>query len=477
MVYSDFHMKKYPAEQFTWFVKDEDIFPVVRDIVHPEGERRSYHIREYRGSKVFIKTFGEKGAVGKIRSLLAPRGKKEYVVADRLCSLGVPSPVPLGYAIGQNVSAIIETCIDGRTFLDIFKSTDDRGPLLKELADFLRFLKAKKVRHDDLHLDNILVSCKTLHLIDLHKVRIKAAFTERDEITNAKHALGTIYYDIDPRERTSFFAAYEAGPALAHKVTDTIRSLRDTWVINKMARAFRDTSVVRRDGTRFTIRNREGSGSGKFVETLKKDKKVRVERYGDHVRKTYTGIYRLKTAWRNHVVLEYMHKAITPAVYYAEVPKQGYGYIAMEDLTGRGEELDRYLDRNYDAMDAPERISFISELSGFFLGAMAWGISHRDLKACNIFVLTRGGFLFLDVEDIQFRNPRPAPDTLKKLFCQLNNTVPKRISLKDRMRFFLQLVSVVDYDRKKLFKEVVAESLKDNIVYEGVAGLVTESWK
>ncbi len=475
MVYSDFHMKKYPAEKFTWFVKDEDVFPVVQDIVHPEGDRRSYHIRQWRGSKVFIKTFSEKGVAGRVRSLLAPRGKKEYLIAERLGSLGVPSPVPLGYAVGQNVSAIIETCIDGRTFLDVFKNTDDRGRLLKELAHFLRFLKAKKVRHDDLHLDNILVSGETLHLIDLHKVRIKAAFTETDEITNAKHALGTIYYDMGPPERSLFFAAYEAEPVMAGKITDAIRSLRDAWVVNKMARAFRDTSVVRRDGTRFIIRNREGSGSGKFVEMLKKDRKVRVERYGDHVRKTYTGIFRLKAAWRNHVALEYLRKAITPAVYYAEVPKHGHGYIAMEDLTGRGEELDRYLDRNYDAMDTPERISFISELSGFFLGAMAWGISHRDLKACNIFVLTKGGFLFLDVEDIQFRHP--APDTLKKLFCQLNNTLPKRISLKDRMRFFLRLVSAVDYDKKQLFKEVIAESLKDNIVYEGVAGLVTDSWK
>jgi tRNA A-37 threonylcarbamoyl transferase component Bud32 len=468
-------MKKCPAEQFTWFVKDESIFPVVRDIVHPEGDRRSYHIRQYRGSKVFIKTFSEKGAVGKIRSFLAPRGKKEYVIADRLNSLGVPSPTPLGYAAGQNVSAIVETCIDGKTLLDIFTSTGDRAAVLIKLAHFLRFLKTKKVRHDDLHLDNILVSGDTLYLIDLHKVRIKAAFTEADEITNVTHALGTIYYDMDPRERILFFNAYETNPMTLRKITDAVKTLRDTWVSNKMARSFRDTSIVRRKGTRFLIREREGSGSGKFVETLKKDKKVRVERYGDHVRKTYTGIHRLKTAWRNHVVLEYMRKAITPAVYYAEVPKKGHGFIAMEDLTGRGEELDRHLDRNYDAMDTPERISFITELAGFFLGALAWGISHRDLKACNIFVLTRGGFLFLDVEDIQFEHA--SPETLKKLFCQLNNTVPKRISIKDRIRFFLRLVSLVDCDKKQLFREVIVESLKDNIVYEGVAGLVVESWK
>ncbi len=468
-------MKSFAAGEFTWFLNDEDIFPVVRDIVHPEGDRRSYHIREHRGSKVFIKTFNEKGAVGRIRSLLAPRGRKEYRVADRLNTLGVPAPAPLGYATGQNISAIVEIYIEGRTFLDTFKDADDQGPLLVRLAHFLRFLKEKKVRHDDLHLDNILVSGGTLYLIDLHKVRIRETFTEADEITNAKHALGTVYYDIDPRKRTLFFNAYEALPTVRQKIADAITALRDTWVTNKMARAFGDTSIVCREGWRSSIRGREGAGSGKFVETLKSDRKVKVERYADHVRKTYTGMHRLKTAWRNHVVLEYMHKAITPVVYYVEAPGTGNGFIAMEDLTGRGEELDRCLDRNYDAMDTRERLSFLAGLADFFTGAMAWGITHRDLKACNIFVLTTGGFLFLDVEDIQFQHT--SPDILKRLFCQLNNTIPKRVSVRDRMRFYLRLVSIADCDRKKLFKEIVAESLKDNIVYEGVSGLVVDSWK
>ena len=126
-------------------------------------------------------------------------------------------------------------------------------------------------------------------------------------------------------------------------------------------------------------------------------------------------------------------------------------------------------------MDTRERLSFIARLAGFFIGAMAWGITHKDLKACNIFVLTTGGFLFLDVEDIQFEHP--TPDILKKLFCQLNNTIPKRIPLKDRMRFYLRLVSLADCDKKQLFKEIIAESLKDNIVYEGVSGLVVDSWR
>ena len=284
-----------------------------------------------------------------------------------------------------------------------------------------------------------------------------------------------IYYDLSVGERNAFFARYQPTPSIKAGLNDAIRSLRERWVLNKMDRAFRDTSIVSRQGAKLTIRGREELGSGGFVENLKTDRKVKVDRYGDHIRKTYMRPHRLKTAWKNHVVLEYMQKHITPVVYNAKIPKSGNGFIAMEDLTGRGEELDRSLDRNYDAMDTRERISFGAALADFFLGAMAWGIAHKDLKACNVFVLSKGGFLFLDVEDIQFT--RMTPDILKRAFCQLNNTVPKRISARDRMRFYLRVVSIADCDKKQLFTDIISESLKDKIVYEGVSGLVVDSWK
>jgi hypothetical protein len=170
-----------------------------------------------------------------------------------------------------------------------------------------------------------------------------------------------------------------------------------------------------------------------------------------------------------------MHKAVTPAAFCAAIPARGAGgYIAMEDVTGRGEELDRYLDRNYDAMDTTRRKSFIDALAAFFRDAMTWNITHGDLKACNIFVLDSGGFLFLDVEDIRFT--RITGEILKKAFCQLNTSIPRRICPRDRIRFFLRLVSLIGVDRKKLFREVCAGSLNEPIVYEGVSGLVTDKW-
>jgi len=102
------NMREFSSKQFTWFLEDDRLLPILKDLTHPRGERRSYRVYESHGQKVFIKTFSEKGVAGRIRSLFAPRGKKEFIIAGRLASIGIPAPIPLGYGIGDRVSAIAE---------------------------------------------------------------------------------------------------------------------------------------------------------------------------------------------------------------------------------------------------------------------------------------------------------------------------------------------------------------------------------
>ncbi len=455
-------------------MEDGRLLPLLAGLSHPAGERRHYGVHEFEGKKIFVKSFSEKGIAGRIRQMVTPRGKKEFVVARGLGALCVPAPVALGYGIGDRVSAIVEDLIEGKSLLEHIKEGTPREGLLRSLADLLLLLKDKKVRHDDLHLDNVLVSEGTLYLVDLHKVHLKRTFSDNDEVVNLTHALGIIYNDITPRERDVFFDRYGCSRETRKNAEDAIERLRSRWIVNKMERAFRDTSVVCRKGAHLFIRGREDSAKGPYVATIKEDKKVKVERFGDHVRKTYAGRVRLKRAWRNHVVMEYLRMPVVPAAFHACLPPGGKGYIAMEDLLGKGEELDRYLDRNYDSMDREQRKTFVDDLAAFFRNAMTWGITHRDLKACNVFAFNSGGFLLLDVEDIRFG--KTTRDVLKRAFCQLNNTIPKRVSTRDRIRFFLRLASLTDTDKKKLFKEILTKSLKEPIVYEGVSGLVTEKW-
>ena len=468
-------MKKYPAKELNWFLEDETLFAVLKDFTHPPGARRHYTVYEHGDNRVFVKSFIEKGVSGHIRQLVSPRGKKEFLIARGLKALSIPAPKALGYAVGGRVSAIAEGFIEGKSLLELIKEGAGRKGLLRSLADFLLLLKDKKVRHDDLHLDNVLVSEGTLHLVDLHKVKLMHAFTGEDEITNLTHALGIIYYDISLQERDAFFDRYGCNPETRKSTEDAIERLRSRWVTNKMGRAFRETSVVSREGSELFIKGREDRIRGGYVATLKEDRKVKVERFEGHVRKTYLRRGRFRTAWENHVAMEYLNMPVVPAALHAFMSTAGgNSYIDMEDLHDRGEELDRYLDRNYDSMNKGRRKVFVDTLASFFLTSMTWGITHRDLKACNIFVLDSGGFLLLDVEDIRFS--KATQETLRRAFCQLNNTIPKRVSLTDRARFYLRLVSLIDADKKKLFMEIAATSLKEPIVYEGVEGLVTERW-
>ena len=158
---------------------------------------------------------------------------------------------------------------------------------------------------------------------------------------------------------------------------------------------------------RVIVRGMEEKTRGAYLSTIKKDRKVTVERYSDHVRKIYTHKRRLHRAWKHHVILEYMRLFIAPRPYCLhQASASASGYVAMEDLTGKGEELDRFLDRNYDGMSRAAWRGFVDTLSSFLVSALNKRITHADLKACNIFVLQTGAFLFLDVEDLDFSGLR-----------------------------------------------------------------------
>ncbi len=243
---------------------------------------------------------------------------------------------------------------------------------------------------------------------------------------------------------------------------------------HKRRRAFSTTSKLLKEGDRIYIRGRQTYGQGGFTTQIKKDKKVRVERHTDHIRKIYRNRSRLIKAWGNHVILEYLDSAIVPRPFFVETRPLGkYGFIAMEDLGAGGEELDRFLDRVYDRMEQTARRHFIDTFSQFLIETAKKGIFQRDFKACNIFVL-EDGFRLLDVEDIQFTVP--TRDDMARMFVQLNLSVPERISVTDRLRFYVKMARPFSLQRKELLAEIVKRSSGGEIVYEGVAGLKRESW-
>jgi tRNA A-37 threonylcarbamoyl transferase component Bud32 len=467
-------MKEFRIKDMKWFLEDEGLSAILERLPEVTDARRHYVAVPYKDGKLFIKTFVEKGAVGALRNRTIPRGRKEYETGKRLASMAIRTPGCLGYGVGRNRSCVIQDWIDGEGFVHVFFRHGYRERLIPALAELLKRLKEKGVCHNDLHLDNVLVSGDELYLIDLHKTKMKNTLGDNDELSNLTHALTMIYEDLSEKEKAHFFELY-GNTGIQKAVEGEIIRLRKKWIESKKKRAFQETSKIVRRAERLYIAGMEDHGRGAFVETLKSDRKVRVERYSDHIRKIYKGRRRLERAWRNHIVLLYLNAAIIPLAYYVKLPSLfSDGFIAMEDLGSQGRELDRHLDGFYDDMDISRRRRFIDAFSGFMKRVIAQGIAHNDMKGCNIFVVNNDQFFFLDVEDIAFGDIDEA--VLLRMFVQLNNTIPKRISVSDRLRFFARLTESLNIDRKRVLKKVVEESLKGEIVYEGVSGLKEEKW-
>jgi tRNA A-37 threonylcarbamoyl transferase component Bud32 len=461
----------------TWFLEDRSLERVVEQFGHEPMGRRAHFISEYPEGKVFIKFFQERGLSGLIRNRVLPRGKKEYELSKKLLSLSVLTPKALGYGLAPRGSYVIQEWIDGEPLLVWMDDKSRRQQLMSAIAAVLEQLKSKGFRHNDLHLANIIGASDNIYLVDLHKGSLKKKFSFADDVSNVSHALAMVYDSMLEEEKAWFFNRY-GGNALRSKVELELARLRQRWIERKAARAFRTTSVILASRNRVTVRGMEEKAHGEYMATIKKDRKVTVERYADHVRKIYAHRRRLHRAWKNHVILEYMRLLIAPRPYYLQhASVSAAGYIAMEDLAGKGEELDRFLDRNYDEMNRAERSGFIDVFSSFLLSVFSKKITHLDLKACNVFVLGRGAFLFLDVEDFDFFGFDS--EAVKRMLIQLNTTIPRRISIRDRLRFFVKVTESLlsKPARKGLFSEIASESLTREIVYEGVGGLKKEAWK
>jgi tRNA A-37 threonylcarbamoyl transferase component Bud32 len=467
-------MNTCKIKEIEWFVEDEGLIPVLKEIVIPEGTRRGYVNARYSGGQIFIKSFAEKGLPGFIRNRVASRGKREYTLGNWLLSHSILTPKPLGYGISRMGSYVIQQWIESKSLMTAFKESVYHSELMVRLATLLKELKVNHVRHNDLHVDNILVSGKQMYLIDLHKMRIKGSFTVLDEVSNLSHVLAAIYEYLDTGEKETFFANY-GNPGIREIVERAMDRLADRWIRKKKERAFQETSIIMARGSRLYLVGMENRATGELQSLIKVDRKVKVERHTDHIRKIYVSRRRLERAWRNHVVLSYMNLNITPSAFYVELPGDSpMGSIAMEDLHGKGSELDCYLDSAYDDMDTHERRLFTGRLISFLLMITRKKIVHKDMKACNIFALNDGRLMLLDVEDIRFM--ALDEEALKRMLIQLNTTMPKRIITQDRIRFFLQFTSPMKVNKRAIFKTVVRESMRREIVYEGVGGLKRETW-
>lgn len=106
-------MKVYDINGIEWHLADEGLAEIVKALPGKDDARRGYAAYPYREGRVFIKSFVEKGVTGFVRNRTLPRGKKEYLAAERLLSFSIAAPKALGYGKGAAGSYIIEEWLPG----------------------------------------------------------------------------------------------------------------------------------------------------------------------------------------------------------------------------------------------------------------------------------------------------------------------------------------------------------------------------
>lgn len=456
--------------QVTWYLEDASLVEALKEPQKGEA-RRDYRVIELRGERFFVKAFNEKGTRGILRNLFYPRGKREYLMAKRLSRISIHVPATLGYGISRKASFVVERYVEGQDLTEALRGAE-RKQILERVASLLSNLNDRHILHGDLHPWNIKISQGSPYLLDLHRARKPIFFCQKHRILNFAQLLCPLWAEMTQDEKEMFFTA--CGRNVATALKEKMEQLRSQWIRRKERRAFRTTSKIVTRGDLILVKG-EDEKRGRLVEVVKRDKKVRIERFEDHVKKYFKSRRRWKRAWRNHIVLLYMGQSITPRPFFAKRPSFfSPPFIAMEDLKDKGQELDRYLDRHFYLMSYHERSRFIESLVQFFFLLLKNGIRHKDLKACNIFVLNDGTFRLLDVEDICFG--RMDQKDLKTMLVQLNCSVPLKIGLKERLRFFLPLVRALSMKERPLLAQVIRESISRHIVYEGTNGLVIERW-
>lgn len=331
-------MKTIKQDGVAWFLEDEGLLAVVAGLgAELRDDRRAYFTVPYGDRRIFVKFFREKGMVGLARNWINPRGRKEFLLGKSLESFSIATPEPLGYGRSRKGSFVLQEWIDAQPLWSPISDPSLRPGLLKGLALLLLTLRERGILHNDLHLGNVLFGDDRLYLIDLHKTKIKKRFfSESDEVKNLCHVMGDFYQEMAEDEKERFFQMY-GKPAVRSIFEKKLVAQRAEWIARKKDRAFSTTSKLTRIGRRVYVEGPQNATEEVFMECIKNDKKVRVERYSDHIRKIYRNNRRLKKAWRNHVAIEYLLLPIVPKPFYVQMGSLcESGFIAMEDLGARG---------------------------------------------------------------------------------------------------------------------------------------------
>ena len=472
-----------------------------------------------------LKRYKTRGVRERLKYCVVPsKARKEWVMAHRALNKGIPTPLPLAVAerrramILHDAFLITQAISPSRPLIELIPEGKQKT-LLPRAARVIRGAHEAGFFHQDLHAGNILVgrAKKHLYVIDLHRSRFARHLSKRRRLWNLAQFFYSLKGWLSPEDKEAFLRQYDTEKDTFRdgitKGLHTIESIEERiyqrHMKSRTKRCLKNSGgfyVVKKDSWHIWARRewktealravikKHGEIVGGGKDGLIKDDRRTAITLFDFKKKRicvkeyrHTGVLlRLKEVFRrskartgwlmgNGLVVRGV-TGITPQA-LLERRRRGLrreAFLIMETPPGYIE-LDRYIVRSFENSrhDRLKTRSFLMALAGFMADMYNLRIFHRDLKTCNIMVHEKRDtwdFGLVDMDDIHLDKKISHTKILKTL-VQLNTSTPLFIDMRNRIRFLIRYLNLIQrHTVRDIIRNVVRGSKGRELVYVAPQG-------
>lgn len=393
------------------------------------------------GGALYLKLFREKGVGAAMRRLVADRAAREYAVLDHLRRAGVNAAVPVACGTHDGASFLLTREIPSA---EVLKDLLPNRELMAALGAFVRSIHDAGLRHDDLHLGNVLVSGSTLYLVDVHRSAIRPKLTRAERLEGLAFLVLSLHTLVSAADQRRVLRAYwgeRPSKALLLDLRAAFRKARERYSADRTKRCLVSGREFEKSGGMMVRRPLTASAAKDAFKAspLREVKSVGRRRLwlATPDRFVREGP-RAKRIWRNAHALAVRHVA-TPRLWAWSGDK-----VLGEWLTD-ARPLNEFMERPWKAR---ERRAFREALARFVREMHRAGVHHGDLKANNVLVrmgpsasatfgaaTARCEFFVIDLDRAEFFPEVPLERRLSDL-AQLNAALGTPVTVGDRLAFY-----------------------------------------
>jgi tRNA A-37 threonylcarbamoyl transferase component Bud32 len=419
---------------------DEVLVRSVLDGAFPSETVKESSIRVVRrvappdGRPLYLKLFRERGVGAAVRRLVADRAAREYAVLDHLRRAGVSAAEPVACGTRDGASFLLTREIPGAEILkDRLVRSDraGRAGLLESLGRVVRAVHDAGVRHDDLHLGNVLVSDAKLFLVDVHRAAIRPGLTRAERVKGLGFLLHALHTLASSGDQLRFLRSYwgeRPSKALMLDLRRAFRAARERYAEDRAGRCLASGREFEKAGGMILRRPLPAAAAKRLFQAapLREVKSVgrrrlwlaapdRFVREGPRARRI----------WRNAHAFAARHVA-TPRLWALS------GSKILGEWRADAAPLNDYVNRPWSPN---EKRAFREALALFVRGMHRAGVHHGDLKANNILVGPGPEFFVIDLDRAEFFAEVPLERRLSDL-AQLNAALGAPVTPGDRLAFY-----------------------------------------